>query len=381
VYTGPLGQQYTTLSAVLQAIHGYEFGYPAPDDLDHPNIWNNAKWVGRKWKWRYKGRYAYHRHGTKTAKLYLSPRYKVCRSNAEVQNTLLEESVLIALDDDDDEEEAEEESANEEEEAAVFTVDEMRAYNRANHPRLDPRQNSHAPRIDKNNRRYHGPVATSHPHLLNNGIHLFDANGTNVLQAAIAKASAYIMRIATDRNKVNGLNNLLGKAVGPLGYAGYEITQGAYNRTLQMRHTAHIIQPSHLGLLFELPGFFEIKSAVESLHKTLSITAVDVIRQDFRHGQNGATDYSWHQDTDMDNNPSCISILRTVIVKLTPGPSAMEVMNHAVTEYDVKAGSYADFRSDAYHRSVVTNGTDHIKVVFFMGLRAEIDDGRFDSKK
>ena len=162
-----------------------------------------------------------------------------------------------------------------------------------------------------------------------------------------------------------------------LGFTDYQNVSTPHNDKVQRLATARIEQPRDLCyLMAHVKGLFEIASAVSALHKGLNILVLDILHQDFTKGGDGATNFSWHQDTDKDNNPGGQEIIRTVIVKLTKGPSAMQIAGLNITKYGEEAGSFVDFRADAYHRSVVIPSTDHFKLVFFLGHREILNDGR-----
>ena len=155
-----------------------------------------------------------------------------------------------------------------------------------------------------------------------------------------------------------------------------------YNSQKQAKRTARIQQPRDMCLLqTKIPGFLLIKQAVETLHPDIYVMYVDLLMQDFRKGNDGATDYRWHVDTDEQNNTGDAVPLRTVIVKLTEGISKLQIAGMSETTYGSCAGSWVDFRSDAYHRSVVENGTLHLKFVFFLGHHSNIYDGRDNKRK
>jgi len=58
----------------------------------------------------------------------------------------------------------------------------------------------------------------------------------------------------------------------------------------------------------------------------------------------------------------------TVVVKLSPGASAMQIAGCEVTQYPTQRGGFAAFRSVAMHRSMPAECTS-VKVVFFLGPR------------
>jgi hypothetical protein len=66
-----------------------------------------------------------------------------------------------------------------------------------------------------------------------------------------------------------------------------------------------------------------------------------------------------HQDNDYNNNPGGASIYRSLVVKISEGISvSVSVAGHPIMHYENQAGSFVDFRSDAWHQSVMPTVQD-----------------------
>lgn len=157
------------------------------------------------------------------------------------------------------------------------------------------------------------------------------------------------------------------------GFSEYSNTQKKHNPGLQVKSVARFSIPEYLDKLQQKPGFLRIFSVIKKLYPDLDILMVDLLSQNFRNGGNGATDFSWHQDTASLDNPENLDIKRTFILKLTEGESAMQIAGTSITKYDEASGSWVDFHAGAYHRSIVIGGTNHIKIVCFLGNKPGFD--------
>jgi hypothetical protein len=209
--------------------------------------------------------------------------------------------------------------------------------------------------------------------LISQGDELF--LNSNRIVDSIAKCLSYFWN---GKKTIREIGDLIDGRKGFIGYENVGDEHVGHNSRLQARRTARIQQPRDMRYLFSvIPGLLTTKQAVEALHPELSLMYMDFLLQDFRKGSDGATDFRWHVDTDENNNPGDAEIVRTVIVKLTEGISKMQVAGLQETTYASCAGSWVDFRSSAYHRSVVVKGTKHYKIVFFLGHRKDVDDGRY----
>ena len=133
-----------------------------------------------------------------------------------------------------------------------------------------------------------------------------------------------------------------------------------------------------------MPHFDSLFSAVSrrGLHKYFGMCVLffDILVQ----GTDTSTVFSWHQDTDQENNPSRADVYRTIVVKLTSGISpAVKIAGWGAAEY-AGPGSFVDFRAAAWHKSQLTHApgataTDAltVKIVFFLGRPARVHDGRY----
>ncbi len=222
---------------------------------------------------------------------------------------------------------------------------------------------------------HHGKVMDQGDRLqLNGNPPVVLLNGIRI--RAYVAVLAHFVDLESGKDKLQ-VGDLIDGAKGFNLYTNVGDESTAHNPELQRKRTARIQQPrDHCRLYTEIPGLIEIRMAVEARHPGLSFLYMDFLMQDFTDGGDGATDFRWHVDTDTANNPGGAKIVRTVIVKLTEGVSKMQVAGLDETVYGECAGSWVDFRSAAYHRSVVVPGTKHYKLVFFLGHREDIDDGR-----
>ena len=145
-------------------------------------------------------------------------------------------------------------------------------------------------------------------------------------------------------------------------------------------------QPHHMTQCkVTIPSFDLLYEAVAryalAKYEGLEIMYFDLLHQ----GPNTSSVYNWHVDNDQENNPGGASIYRSLVVKISTGISvSVQVAGHAIMEYGDQAGSFSDFRSDAYHRSVnpesATGFTGSFKVVFFLGLRGRIEDNHTEGR-
>jgi len=84
--------------------------------------------------------------------------------------------------------------------------------------------------------------------------------------------------------------------------------------------------------------------------------------------------FSWHHDVNVEVNKLKLNIQRTVVVKISKGKSYREIAGYKVLEYNDATGSWISFRSAAVHQSgILIEGDDIIKLVFFLGLRDDIE--------
>jgi hypothetical protein len=115
----------------------------------------------------------------------------------------------------------------------------------------------------------------------------------------------------------------------------------------------------------------------EAMYPDRDLLIVDFLSQDPK--MPGAAVFSIHNDSENgDVNPLKYDIDITVCLKLTAGPSAMQVMGCHPTEYPDCAGGYVAFRSSAEHQSIRSN-QHHLKMVLFFGRRS--DDHPVQEKK
>ena len=85
----------------------------------------------------------------------------------------------------------------------------------------------------------------------------------------------------------------------------------------------------------------------------------------------GACVFAIHNDVvSVDVNPLRYDIDVTVVVKLTAGKSAMEVIGCKPITYPACAGGFIAFRSFAEHRSIASQD-EHFKMVLFLGRRED----------
>ncbi len=211
-------------------------------------------------------------------------------------------------------------------------------------------------RLDKDN---HGP-------LIRQGNNLYDFGSE--IDETIKEVLEYLQGLQNFRNIKDNTGNVIG-----IGFSEYSNTQKKHNPNLQLKSVARFSTPEHLQKLLEKNGFLSLFTVIKKVHPDLDILMVDILRQDFREGGNGATDFSWHQDTASLDNPEGLDIKRTFILKLTEGESAMQIAGKPITDYGKDAGSWIDFHAGAYHRSIVVVGTCHIKIVCFLGNMPDID--------
>ena len=166
-----------------------------------------------------------------------------------------------------------------------------------------------------------------------------------------------------------------------LGFTEY-INVLDYDRSKQIKHVQRVQQPFHIQLCkANIPGFLSLFQLVErrciEVYGGLEIMYFDMLHQ----GKNTSNVYTLHQDNDYNNNPGGASVYRSLIVKISDGTSvSVSVAGHPVYHYATAAGSFIDFRSDAWHQSVMppldSNFVENYKIVFFLGRRGRIDDGR-----
>ena len=156
-----------------------------------------------------------------------------------------------------------------------------------------------------------------------------------------------------------------------------------FSSAKQVKHVQRIQQPYHIQLMkTKVPSFLQLWQWVEQrciqVYAGLEIMYFDLLHQ----GLDTSTVYRPHQDNDFDNNPGDASIYRTLIVKISAGVSvSVNVCGHpCVMHYDDHPGCFIDFRSDAWHHSVMpdvtSNFIENYKIVFFLGRNGRIDDGR-----
>ena len=156
-----------------------------------------------------------------------------------------------------------------------------------------------------------------------------------------------------------------------------------FSSAKQVKHVQRVQQPYHIQLMkTKVPSFLQLWQWVEQrciqVYAGLEIMYFDILHQ----GLDTSTVYRPHQDNDFDNNPGGASIYRTLIVKISSGVSvSVNVCGHpSVMHYDDHPGCFIDFRSDAWHHSVMpdvaSNFIENYKIVFFLGRNGRIDDGR-----
>lgn len=156
-----------------------------------------------------------------------------------------------------------------------------------------------------------------------------------------------------------------------------------FSSAKQVKHVQRVQQPYHIQLMkTKVPSFLQLWQWVEQrciqVYAGLEIMYFDILHQ----GLDTSTVYRPHQDNDFDNNPGGASIYRTLIVKISSGVSvSVNVCGHpCVMHYDDHPGCFIDFRSDAWHHSVMpdvtSNFIENYKIVFFLGRNGRIDDGR-----
>ena len=134
-----------------------------------------------------------------------------------------------------------------------------------------------------------------------------------------------------------------------------------------------------------LPGLGVLLMLVGMLHPDLWLMGVDIFWQTGRFP--GSTDFgtcaltrsrcvaagkamntflcvaAWHNDVESESNPWSKRIVRTVVIKLTPGMSYFTVAGYEDTYYDYSAGSWVSFCSAAQHKSAnLSPGDNHLKV-------------------
>ena len=170
-----------------------------------------------------------------------------------------------------------------------------------------------------------------------------------------------------------------------LGFINYTNVEGHHDPSLQSRHVQRVEQPFDVQeCRRKIPHFDSLFSAVSrrGLHKYLGMCVLffDILVQ----GTATSTVFSWHQDTDQENNPSGADVYRTIVVKLTNGISpAVKIAGWGTAEY-AGPGSFIDFRAAAWHKSHLMHAagataTDAltVKIVFFLGRPARVHDGRY----
>lgn len=207
---------------------------------------------------------------------------------------------------------------------------------------------------------------------VNHGPLIMQGNSLSDFCIEIDESIKAVLEYLQSLKDLKSIKDNKGSVIGT-GYCQYSNTQEKHNPDLQFKSVARLSTPEHLQKLQEKPGFLSIFSGIKKLHPDLDILMLDLLRQDFRKGGNGATDYSWHQDTAPLDNPEGLDIKRTFILKLTEGESAMQVAGKPITNYGKDAGSWVDFHAGAYHRSVVVDGTCHLKIVCFLGKMPDCD--------
>ena len=159
-----------------------------------------------------------------------------------------------------------------------------------------------------------------------------------------------------------------------------------YNRSKQVKHVQRVQQPLHVQRCkVRIPSFLNLYQAVErycvEVYRGLEIMYFDILHQ----GLATSNVYTLHQDNDYNNNPGGASIYRSLVVKISEGISvSVSVAGHPIMHYENQAGSFVDFRSDAWHQSVMPTDSgfvENYKIVFFLGRNGEIDDGRYPSEE
>ena len=159
-----------------------------------------------------------------------------------------------------------------------------------------------------------------------------------------------------------------------LGFPEYTNVQGEYNKKKQQFSTCNIQTAEHFRWIkTNVPNFIDLYQWVERRHLSLDILSCHFLYQDFSVNLPGTTDFNWHWDVgnaaSTCENSRGLKIIRTVVVKLTEGSSAMQMAGLGISNYPECAGSFTDFRAECYHRSIVVNGTIHYKIAFFLGYR------------
>ncbi|WP_419833816.1 DUF3427 domain-containing protein [Endozoicomonas atrinae] len=211
-------------------------------------------------------------------------------------------------------------------------------------------------RLDRDN---HGPLIQQ-----GNSLHEF----CREFDESIKGVLEYLQSLEDFKNFKDDTGSFIG-----FGFSEYSNTQEKHNPNIQSKSVARFSTPKHLQKLQEKNEFLPVFSVIKEIHPELDILMVDILRQDFREGGNGATDFSWHQDTASLDNPEGLDIKRTFILKLTEGESAMQIAGKPITNYGRGAGSWIDFHAGAFHRSIVVKGTCHYKIVCFLGNKPDSD--------
>ena len=168
-----------------------------------------------------------------------------------------------------------------------------------------------------------------------------------------------------------------------LGFISYANVEGRHDPDAQNRHAQRVEQPFDMQQCRRVIPHFDtlfLTASHRGLHKYLGMCVLyfDILVQ----GRATSTVFSWHQDTDEDNNPSGADVYRTIIVKLTSGTSpSVKIAGWGTAGYE-GPGSFVDFRAAAWHKSHVTHtagaaGAPSVKIVFFLGRPARAHDGRY----
>ena len=227
-----------------------------------------------------------------------------------------------------------------------------------NHQEANMTQNSYDARLISMSKKHHGPVIT-----VGESIGIDVSELTNFLKKRTEVEKRSLSTIVKKQQ---------------LGFPGYRNVQGQYNEERQKFSTCNIQTSEHFRWIkTNLPGYFQLHQAVERLHPDLDILAAHFLYQNFEVDSAmkgpGTTDFGWHWDVgnaaSSSENPKGLKIIRSIVVKLTPGESRMQMGGYPETVYPINPGSYTDFRSECYHRSVIIKGTVHYKIAFFLGYR------------